>query len=163
MTSRNYKCPLCANEVELIDFQSSGPVQCYFCDGHFRVPPISSLEPNFDYVRQSQRPQSPVIQSASHLPYCHQCRTAVNPNVLSINESSGGVILPTAIGAVYKANSYTRLVKVCPHCGNEVFSAQDLVQQEADSRFGMYYAIFWVVFFVVVIAFLIWVCNRPTS
>lgn len=138
MQSRIYDCPLCANEVEVIDFQSSGPVRCCYCDGQFRTDAISSRVPTFDYVRKSRPPQPPavIVERPAHLPYCESCRTTVNPNVVSVNESPGGIILPTAVGAVYRANSYTRLVKVCPFCGNQVFSARDIesARQSGNAR-----------------------------
>ena len=124
MMSQVYDCPLCAKEVKVIDFGSSGPVRCWFCNGQFRTEPVKTkVPPPFDYVRKSRPPIPPSLPS--HLPYCDNCRTRVNPNVVAVNESAGGVILPTFFGAVYRPVSSTRLVKVCPHCGNQVFSEQD--------------------------------------
>jgi hypothetical protein len=80
----------------------------------------------------------------------------VNPNVVNRTTQSGGVAIPTNLGALYKPISNSELVKVCPFCGNQVFSEQDVIAKEkADEAVGMFWFIFLVGFAVLIlIAFL---------
>jgi hypothetical protein len=104
-------CPHCRKNLNVAGADSESIAQCCHCGGQFKVPALPS-----------------------HIPFCRSCNRSVNPNVVSRTHVRGGVMLPTDAGFVYGSNSTSELVKVCPFCGEQVFSDREIAARNAASE-----------------------------
>jgi hypothetical protein len=92
---------------------------------------------------------------SSHLPYCSRCRSHVNPSVVSRNRGGPGAAFAVGDGYVFAQRSTSELIKICPKCGERVYTTQELdefVQRHANDEVWVWVIIGIVVVFSIICA-----------
>lgn len=88
----------------------------YWSDGRKKWQPLAEIR--YEICTATPPP--------THIPYCYSCGKSVSPNVVNRTTQGVGMFVPTEIGiGLYRANSTSELIKVCPHCGGRVQSEDD--------------------------------------
>jgi hypothetical protein len=94
-------------------------------------------------------------QRSSHLPYCSSCRCRVNPSVVSRNRTGPGAAFAMGDGYAFAQRSTSELIKVCPKCGERVYTAGELDEfkrRHANDEVWLWVLIGIVVVFIIIFA-----------
>lgn len=117
-------CPNCSQQLRLKGASGSVRVTCPSCKKVFLHDAVPSNQTGKD-----------------HIPYCWKCDCYVSPN--SVNQAGvtlGPIVEVGGMDVLVQKRS-NKIVKLCPHCGSIVKSAEERRLDESTEMAGVYGAL----------------------